>query len=86
MGFTYTPDPMMPTSSPEISRAWNFIAAAAAAETTAFNTNKTYRMLTWSDASAIEEKIKLARKLGVRGVSVFKIDGGEDPRMWEVLK
>lgn len=41
--------------------------------------------LTWSDEGAIEEKVELAEKLGVAGVAVFKIDGGFDPGMWDVL-
>lgn len=45
-----------------------------------------FRLLWWSDAGAIKEKIDLAKKLGVRGVSIFKIDGGEDPLLWEALK
>lgn len=39
----------------------------------------------WSDARAIEDKITLARKLGVRGISIFKLDGGEDPALWNAL-
>jgi len=44
------------------------------------------RILWWSDANAIQDKVLLAKKLGVRGVAVFKIDGGEDPAMWNILK
>ncbi|MDO8676455.1 MAG: glycosyl hydrolase family 18 protein, partial [Candidatus Azambacteria bacterium] len=45
-----------------------------------------FNYMTWSDAQAIKQKIDLARKLGVRGVAIFKIDGGEDPGMWSILK
>ncbi len=44
-----------------------------------------FRYLIWSDAAAIKDKIGLAKRLGVRGVSIFKIDGGEDPGLWSVL-
>lgn len=49
-------------------------------------TQAPFYMLWWSDAKAIEDKVKLARELGIRGVAVFKFDGGEDPGMWSVLK
>lgn len=42
--------------------------------------------VSWSDAEAVKEKIALARKLGVKGVVLFKIDGKEDPAVWSVLK
>jgi len=71
---------------PQTPWPFNLIASAASALSTAQNTNLTYRMVTWQDAQAIGEKVALAKKLGIRGVAVFKIDGGEDPRMWEVLK
>jgi spore germination protein YaaH len=50
------------------------------------NTNQPFNYFSWSDAQAIADKVALARKLGLRGVAVFKFDGGEDPGMWEMLK
>lgn len=44
-----------------------------------------FHYITWSDAGAIEQKVALAKRLGLAGVSVFKIDGGVDPALWEVL-
>lgn len=42
-------------------------------------------ILWWSDAQAIQEKIELATKLGLRGVAIFKLDGGEDQALWDLL-
>lgn len=39
----------------------------------------------WSDAQAIAQKVALAKKLGLAGVAIFKIDGGEDKRLWSSL-
>jgi spore germination protein YaaH len=50
------------------------------------DTTQPFNYLSWSDAKAVADKVALARKLGVRGVAVFKFDGGEDPEMWEVLR
>lgn len=43
------------------------------------------RIVWWSDAGAINDKILLAQKLGVRGIAIFKIDGGEDSGLWDIL-
>lgn len=87
LGFTYFPKDG-PLSLPRPTASWpfNLVASAASALTTAQNTNMTYRMMTWQDSQAIADKVALAKRLGLRGVAVFKIDGGEDPKMWEVLK
>ena len=46
----------------------------------------TFRIAWWSDAEAVRQKVALAKKLGVRGVAIFKLDGGEDPGIWDILK
>ena len=50
------------------------------------NMSEPFNYLSWSDARAVADKVALARKLGVRGIAVFKFDGGEDPQIWDVLK
>src|SRR3989344_5206302 len=83
LGFTYFPEGSA-LSLPRPQAAWpfNLAASAAAAMTTSGNTNMTYRMITWQDSQAIADKVALAKKLGIRGVAVFKIGGGEDQGMW----
>ena len=50
------------------------------------STEQAFRLLWWSDAQAIQDKITLAKKLGVRGVAIFKIDGGVGPDLWNVTR
>jgi spore germination protein YaaH len=73
------------TTTPVQTTDKDQVAAAATALVTANNTHTTFRMLWWSDAQAIADKIALAKKLGVRGISIFKLDGGEDQKLWDVL-
>jgi spore germination protein YaaH len=54
-------------------------AATAPAIRSAFN------IMVWNDSVAVAQKIALAKKLGLRGVAIFKFDGGQDPKIWDVL-
>jgi spore germination protein YaaH len=78
----------MSTSTSPISGLFLANAAAAAASTiaTSANTHSQFRYLVWPDAQSVAQKIALAKQLGVRGVSIFKLDGGEDPQIWSVLQ
>jgi spore germination protein YaaH len=63
-----------------------FAATAATAYADAVNTHSTFRMLDWPDATSVAQKAQLAKDLGVRGIAIFKLDGGEDQGIWTVLK
>jgi spore germination protein len=82
--FTYIPNT---TTQPPISGGISALLAASAASAFADqnNSNTTFRMLTWPDAQSLQQKIDLAKRLGVRGVAIFKWDGGQDPAMWNVI-
>lgn len=59
--------------------------AAVPASSSPTHLQTAFRYLVWSDAQAVAQKVALTKRLGVRGVSLFKIDGGEDPGLWDVL-
>lgn len=86
ISFSYTPAFTPTPQTDEVSNTTPIPAgfttsapAAVAAATTPF------RLVWWSDAQAVADKVALAKKLGVRGVAVFKLDGGADPAMWQHL-
>lgn len=91
MNFMYIPTttaPALPqtentSQSNNIAPATTSVEISISATTTK---NVPFRMMWWSDASAIRDKVLLAKKLGVRGIAIFKIDGGEDPAIWDAIK
>jgi spore germination protein len=76
------------STTPVSSGAYQALAAAFAATAYAQNNNShvDFRYLVWPDAQSIADKIELAHELGVRGISIFKLDGGEDPNIWAILQ
>lgn len=43
------------------------------------------RFVSWSDAEAIDQKLDLVKKYKLRGTAIFKVDGEEDPALWELF-
>ena len=92
IGFSYVPATGItsaPATTADVSTSATTsgdIGALALAAARANNTHSTFRYMVWQDAQAIKDKIDLAKRLGIRGVAVFRLDGGEDPAMWQYFK
>ncbi|MHB8651865.1 MAG: glycosyl hydrolase family 18 protein [Minisyncoccota bacterium] len=90
MGFVYNPEALHPAAPAgnESTQTQQTTASSSVANNAGsqVDTTKPFSYLTWSDAQAVADKVALAHQLGVRGVAIFKFDGGEDPGIWGVLK
>lgn len=90
MSFTYIPEESgftLPTSAtaPAGTLSGNQVAARALAYANATGKEVKFNLVWWSDGAAIAEKVALAKELGVRGVAIFKVDGGEDMTLWDAF-
>lgn len=89
IGFSYDPTRLTavaPKNGESMQVHQQMATTSVAENASSSSTSQPFNYLSWSDAQAVADKVDLARKLGVRGVAVFKFDGGEDPRIWDVLK
>lgn len=90
MGFSYDPKLLVviaPTNGEVMQTEQQVSTTTTIAENAGSdNSSQPFNYFSWSDAEAVADKVALARKLGVRGVAVFKFDGGGDSKIWEVLK
>jgi len=90
MGFIYNPNTLAtiaPTGSDSTETQQTTPATSVAQNAgSQVNTTQPFNYMTWTDAQAIADKVKLAHQLGVRGVAVFSLGGAEDQDMWNILK
>lgn len=71
--------------APKGTDSGNLAAAGALAYSKKSSKQAPVTFVTWSDAQAIQDKAKLASSLGIAGIAIFKLDGGEDQNMWSSL-
>lgn len=94
MSFTYLPKSMdtklakavKKMSVPKDTPKGNLIAARALAYANKTGNEVTFNFASYSDVGAIMEKVDLASKYGLNGISLFKFDGEEDQKFWKELK
>jgi spore germination protein YaaH len=89
IGFSYLPDDSLynfdSVKAPKGTSEADMVAAKALAYANKTGSTVFFNWMTWSDDIAIQEKVDLAEKYDLRGIAVFKFDGGEDEDIWDVL-
>lgn len=89
LDFSYTPNANTTASSSPVALTPNsaYLAATAASlYATSYNSHLSFRYVDWPDAQSLQDKIDLAKELGVRGIAIFEFNGGEDQNIWNVLQ
>ena len=82
---TISGDTTAATTAPADSNNVTVASTVYSQATIAAQYTPPFNIVWWSDSKAISDKVALAKKLGIKGVAIFKLDGGEDPNMWSVL-
>ncbi len=90
LSYSYAPDKatqklLASVSLPKSTKPRDENAARALAYADKTGKTVTIRTVWWSDADAIEDKVDLARSLGVKGIAIFKIDGNADKDLWDAF-
>jgi spore germination protein YaaH len=92
MGFSYIPESSVLAnytgrlSIPRRTPSGEVAAAQALAYANKTGKEATFNIVSYSDAGAMKEKIDLAKKMQLKGVALFKIDGEEDQKVWRYLR
>jgi len=68
------------------SLIWSVSSTKPTAIISAGTSTPVMRYVSFADAESINQKIELAKKLGLHGVAFFKWDGEQDPLMWQLIK
>ncbi len=85
LSFTYTTSTFFEVS-PTLRWDVSSTLPSSMLSETANSTTSVTRFASFPDAESVAGKVQLAKKYGLRGVVLFKLDGSFDPLIWEVMK
>ncbi len=83
LGFWYTSSTLIEVSSALRRNVSSTLPAEVASSTARGGIT---RFVSFSDAESVAQKIALAKRYKLRGVALFKFDGGFDPLIWDKMK